>query len=195
MRRRKRLTRWSSLSRIHLQTYRWSISQADTTFQQSSILKFLLRKNKQINKQANKHDSSIRCEPCLTLNILQKADLGEMNYFLDGLPETRSRHFRESSGTYYTNAAHDKVNALLCKWFPKKMVSIWNLPKGPSFCFCLRRVSLCAPNWPAVPSSDQAGMELRDPAASASHVLGSKVCTTIQVGMLTPQLLVLFWRL
>jgi hypothetical protein len=40
------------------------------------------------------------------------------------------------------------------------------------------RVSLCSLGCPGTHSVDQAGLELRDPPASASHVLGSKACTT-----------------
>jgi hypothetical protein len=38
------------------------------------------------------------------------------------------------------------------------------------------RVSLCSPGCPGTHSVDQAGLELRNPPASASQVLGSKVC-------------------
>jgi hypothetical protein len=37
------------------------------------------------------------------------------------------------------------------------------------------RVSLWSPGWPGTHSVDQAGLELRNPSASASQVLGSKV--------------------
>ena len=40
------------------------------------------------------------------------------------------------------------------------------------------RVSLCRHGCPATHSVDQAGLKLRDPAASASQVLGLKACTT-----------------
>jgi hypothetical protein len=40
------------------------------------------------------------------------------------------------------------------------------------------RVSLCSPGCPGPHSVDQAGLELRDPPASASRVLGSKACAT-----------------
>jgi hypothetical protein len=47
------------------------------------------------------------------------------------------------------------------------------------FCFVFRdRVSLCSPGCPGTHSVDQAGLELRNPLASASGVLGLKVCTT-----------------
>jgi hypothetical protein len=51
------------------------------------------------------------------------------------------------------------------------------------FCFVLvwflvfrDRVSLCSPGCPGTHSVDQAGLELRNPPASASQVLGSKAC-------------------
>jgi hypothetical protein len=40
------------------------------------------------------------------------------------------------------------------------------------------RVSLCRPGCPGIHSVDQAGLKLRDPPASASQVLGLKVCAT-----------------
>jgi hypothetical protein len=40
------------------------------------------------------------------------------------------------------------------------------------------RVSLCSPGCPGTHSVDQAGLELRDPPASASQVLGLKACAT-----------------
>jgi hypothetical protein len=40
------------------------------------------------------------------------------------------------------------------------------------------RVSLCSPGYPGTHSVDQAGLELRNPPASASRVLGLKACTT-----------------
>jgi hypothetical protein len=49
------------------------------------------------------------------------------------------------------------------------------------FCFVLffrGRVSLCSPGCPGNHSVDQAGLELRNSPASASQMLGLKVCTT-----------------
>jgi hypothetical protein len=40
------------------------------------------------------------------------------------------------------------------------------------------RVSLCSPGCPETHSVDQAGLELRNPFASASRVLGLKACAT-----------------
>jgi hypothetical protein len=40
------------------------------------------------------------------------------------------------------------------------------------------RVSLCSPGCPGTHSVDQAGLELRNPPASASGVLGLKACAT-----------------
>jgi hypothetical protein len=41
------------------------------------------------------------------------------------------------------------------------------------------RVSLCSPGCPGTHSADQAGLELRNPPASAFRVLGLKACATI----------------
>jgi hypothetical protein len=46
-------------------------------------------------------------------------------------------------------------------------------------CFFRDRVSLCSPGYPGTHSVDQAGLELRNPPASASQVLGLKVCATM----------------
>jgi hypothetical protein len=49
----------------------------------------------------------------------------------------------------------------------------------PSLFFFFRdRVSLCSPGCPGTHSVDQAGLELRNPLASASRVLGLKACAT-----------------
>jgi hypothetical protein len=52
------------------------------------------------------------------------------------------------------------------------------------FCFLFfrDRVSLCSPGCPGTHFVDQAGLELRNPPASASHVLGLKVCATTPGG-------------
>jgi hypothetical protein len=44
--------------------------------------------------------------------------------------------------------------------------------------FVWDRVSLCSPCCPVTHCVDQAGLELRNLSASASHVLGLKVCAT-----------------
>jgi hypothetical protein len=46
------------------------------------------------------------------------------------------------------------------------------------FFFWRGRVSLCSPGCPGTHSVDQAGLELRNLPASASQVLGLKVCAT-----------------
>jgi hypothetical protein len=45
-------------------------------------------------------------------------------------------------------------------------------------CLFVDRISLYSPGCPGTHSVDQAGLELRNPPASASRVLGLKVCTT-----------------
>jgi hypothetical protein len=49
---------------------------------------------------------------------------------------------------------------------------------GFGFVLFQDRVSLCSPGGPGTHSVDQAGLELRNPPASASLVLGLKACTT-----------------
>jgi hypothetical protein len=47
------------------------------------------------------------------------------------------------------------------------------------FCFFFQdRVSLCSPGCPGTHSVEQAGLEHRNPPASASRVLGLKACAT-----------------
>jgi hypothetical protein len=47
------------------------------------------------------------------------------------------------------------------------------------FCFCFsRQVSLYSPGCPGTHFVDQAGLELKNPPASAFGVLGLKACTT-----------------
>jgi hypothetical protein len=41
------------------------------------------------------------------------------------------------------------------------------------------RISLCSPGCPGTHFVDQAGLELRNPPASASQVLGLKACATM----------------
>jgi hypothetical protein len=44
-------------------------------------------------------------------------------------------------------------------------------------------VSLCSPGYPGAHSVDQSGLELRNPPASASQVLGLRACaSTVQQG-------------
>jgi hypothetical protein len=56
-------------------------------------------------------------------------------------------------------------------------IQIFKLEKAHFF-FLRDRVSLCSLGCPETHSVDQAGLELRNPPASASQVLGLKVCAT-----------------
>jgi hypothetical protein len=70
------------------------------------------------------------------------------------------------------------------------------------FCFCFLvflvflffqdRVSLCSPGCPGTHSVDQASLELRNPPASASQVLGLKACATTARLPVTVLIFVLF---
>jgi hypothetical protein len=73
------------------------------------------------------------------------------------------------------------------------------LTKGHLFCLfvCLffvfrDRISLCSPGCPETHSVDQACLELRNPPASISQVLGSKACTTIAWPNVTFLIIILF---
>jgi hypothetical protein len=58
-------------------------------------------------------------------------------------------------------------------------LSFMNSVCVPFFLFCFwDRVSLCIPGCPGIQFVDQAGLELRNLPASASQVLGLKVCAT-----------------
>jgi hypothetical protein len=56
---------------------------------------------------------------------------------------------------------------------------------GLVFCFFQDRVSLCSPGCPGTHFVDQADLELRNPPASASQVLGLKVCATLIIFVLS----------
>jgi hypothetical protein len=79
------------------------------------------------------------------------------------------------------------------KWLPRQGVwsclgdwpiSTWETPPPPPtpHPHPRDRVSLCSPGCPGTHSVDQAGLELRNPPASASRVLGLKVCATTPGG-------------
>jgi hypothetical protein len=56
--------------------------------------------------------------------------------------------------------------------------SYFHLKKKNFFLVLQDRFSLCSPGCPGTRSVDQAGLELRNPPASASQVLGLKACAT-----------------
>jgi hypothetical protein len=70
---------------------------------------------------------------------------------------------------------------LLCKLH---VCTLWNTFSWVFCCCCFvlfvfrDRVSLCSPGCPGTHSVDQAGLELRNPPASASQVLELKACAT-----------------
>jgi hypothetical protein len=82
----------------------------------------------------------------------------------------------------------ESISPSRCRLFLLKETSISQVPSAGDgscflgfvlFCFVFRdRVSLCSSGCPGTHSVDQAGLELRNPPASASRVLGLKECAT-----------------
>jgi hypothetical protein len=63
------------------------------------------------------------------------------------------------------------------------------------FIFFRDRVSLCSPGCPGTHFVDQAGLELRNPSASTSQVLGLKACaTTARLAQPFESLVLVSWR-
>jgi hypothetical protein len=58
-----------------------------------------------------------------------------------------------------------------------KYITLWEERVFVLFCF-QDRVSLCSHGCPGTHFVDQAGLKLKNPPASASQVLGLKVCAT-----------------
>jgi hypothetical protein len=72
---------------------------------------------------------------------------------------------------------------VLCSWHEQCTSPLtYGILKYLGFCFVLFlfwvRGSLCSPGCPGTHFVDQAGLELRNPPASASRVLGLKACAT-----------------
>ena len=88
------------------------------------------------------------------------------------------------------NSFDDRYKKNMCTFptIPSLLIKICSQPSHPNnrrfpflfvcFCFFRDRVSLCSPGCPGTHFVEQAGLELRNPPASASRVLGLKVCTT-----------------
>jgi hypothetical protein len=68
-----------------------------------------------------------------------------------------------SKDSYTTYIHKIKINLFVCLFV---------------FCFFETGVSLCSSGYPGTHSVDQAGLQLRNPPASASQVLGLKACAT-----------------
>ena len=77
---------------------------------------------------------------------------------------------------------HKRENGRNSTELKKKIEQHFNINKKRLFTYLFRfyenRVSLCSPGCLGTHSVDQAGLELRDPPASASQVLGLKACAT-----------------
>jgi hypothetical protein len=89
---------------------------------------------------------------------------------------------------YETRNTHTHTNTHTHKQTQKPVIQISSelscFALEHYFCFCFLffvfrdRVSLCSPGCPGTHSVDQAGLELRNPPATASQVLGLKACAT-----------------
>jgi hypothetical protein len=89
---------------------------------------------------------------------------------LDSL--THRMVFPFSSGAWNSEVMYCQIWRYYISW-----VLPWTI--GVGFFFSWDRVSLCSPGCPGTQFVDQAGLELRNPPASASQVLRLKVCATI----------------
>jgi hypothetical protein len=88
----------------------------------------------------------------------------------DSVPPLFVRHLPRwlPTSTAYYLEMWTEINSFLPKWFLFRIFVL----------FFRDRVSLCSPGCPGTHFVDQAGLELRNPPASASRVLGLKVCAT-----------------
>ena len=73
---------------------------------------------------------------------------------------------------------HQGTNVALALERPPSLVQFALMPFVVLLFVFQNRVSLCSPGCPETHSVDLAGLELRDLLASASRVLGLKVCNT-----------------
>jgi hypothetical protein len=74
---------------------------------------------------------------------------------------------------FFMVAGTNNTNLLVCLF-----VLFWVFLFCFVFCFSRQAFSLYSPGCPGTHSVDQAGLELRNPPASASQVLGLKACAT-----------------
>lgn len=78
------------------------------------------------------------------------------------------------------HSQHTLIRERLSLYFCLNVMGFLDLPVYASLVGVVfqDRVSLCSPGCPGTHSVDQAGLKLRNPPASASQVLGLKVCAT-----------------
>jgi hypothetical protein len=86
-----------------------------------------------------------------------------------------------------SDSQHLELQTVISSWWvlgtqviiPKPSITFFVVVFCLFVLFCFRdRVSLCSPGCPGTHFVDQAGLELRNPPASASQVLGLKACAT-----------------
>jgi hypothetical protein len=75
------------------------------------------------------------------------------------------------------NKSYGELGCVLLSYQPH-LFNLFSLFVCLFVCLFLDRVSLCSPGCPGTDSVDHADLELRNPPASASQVLGLKVCAT-----------------
>jgi hypothetical protein len=97
-----------------------------------------------------------------------------VSLYSPGCPGT---HFVDQAGLELRNlpaSASQVLGLKACATTARHIIYFYDF-----FCLFFRdRVSLCSPGCPGTYSVDQAGLELRNPPASASQVLGLKACAT-----------------
>ena len=93
------------------------------------------------------------------LPVFLASDVRPISSAIFSIPEARVTRFGDHK---------DQVN----------QVGFFLSPGKVSFVLHRDRVSLCSPSCPGTHSVDQAGLKLRNLPASASQVLGLKVCAT-----------------
>jgi hypothetical protein len=130
-----------------------------------------------VGRRGRRHRSAGWTQPGVRLKLPVPTDLRRPAFWFGG-PKTL-RVF--SHGVLWG------LHELSIEWKKPVWPKAWAIgsyqvsPPCWDFCFVLifrDRISLCSPGCPGTHSVDQAGLELRNPPASAFQVLGLKACAT-----------------